>query len=717
MTDSHKAFEWSSRLLPFLILVGLLVPGDAWIAQEIRTFAGLITVLILPGFALARLLRLFDHFDNWLDVLSLSVALSWGSGLILWLLFFFLSVPLEIVSFVWLGMTLIGLIISAFVPLPRHLTGRPSQPWLVIGIVLWIVAVTGVVYLYGGRVDGDAYSYMTWLRNVRVGDIRPGVNIHASWEENYPFFKNLYAPTYIHYAMTSFLARVDTNRVWTHAPAMWVPIMMAVQFSLARQMFKRKTMGYVLIFLLPFIYAGRSLFTSLGDSHHICNFVLLPMAFWLFLQAVFAERKALWWTFPIAVLVAISLTFEHLPHIIHFLLVVGTFTLFYILSPQRVFWRSAILILVVLLLIAPFIWHTLQLASAYGFDAQKSTATNLNMSEIGRAERFLKLGSEQFFIVIPRKLLAAGTLPGLTILGLIFTALHLKHLWRCEPARLFIGSMAIVFFIGLNPLLTPLLSRLIAPHATHRLSEALIIYPVLAYGVTRTALQLRAYWRHRHQFRYGLGVLLIVFVVLIGYNLSQEAIEAVNMKVRGVIYSPAGASTNLSDRLLRRVIENELDSPPYPILNPPAQLTRYLDAATLKYIREEIPSDSVFLSERLTEYNLPAYVDQLTYLGRIGWPEWGDICPRVRDEGAEAAFPRVRRPEVYHRLDVACAILDPDVDPQDIENLLTEINAEIDYILVTPNTSYLRAKLDQTMPQTQIYDSEYFTIYSVKALR
>jgi hypothetical protein len=715
--SSDKLFAWGWRLLPLLIIVGLLIPGDAWVAQEIRTFAGLITVLILPGYALARLLRLFEHFDNWLDVLSLSVALSWGSGLILWLLFFFLGIPLEIVSFVWLGMTLIGLIISAFVPLPRHLTARPSQPWIVIGIVLWILAVTGVVYLYGGRVDGDAYSYMTWLRNVRVGDIRPGVNIHASWEENYPFFKNLYAPTYIYYAMTSFLSRVDTNWVWTRAPAVWTSVMLTVQFSLTRQMFKRKAPGYALVFLLPLVYAGRPIFTSLGDSHHICNFVLLPMAFWLFLQAVFAESKIFWWIFPLAVLVAISLTFEHLPHIIHFLLVIGTFALFQLLSSQRVFWKSTLFILVVLLLIAPFIWHTLQLASVYGFDARQATAGNLNMSEVGRAERFLKLGDEQFFIVIPRKLLAAGTSPGLTILGIIFTALHLKRLWQHETAWLLIASMVIVFFIGLNPLLTPLLSRLIAPHVTHRLSEALIIFPVLAYGVMRTVLQLRASWLYRHRLKYSSSILLTVLVVLVCYNLSQEAVDAVKMKARGVIYSPAGVSSNLSDRLIRQVIEKELNSPPYPILNPPAQLTRYLDAATLNYIREEIPSDSVFLSERLTEYNLPAYVDQLAYLGRLGWPEWGDICPRVRGEGAETAFPRVRRPEVYHRLNVACAILDPRADPQDIEKLLMENSKEIDYILVTPNISYLLVNLDQVMPRTQVYDKEYFTIYSVKALR
>lgn len=47
--DSTKIFKWSSYLLPMLIIFGLLIPGDAWIAQEIRTFAGLITVLILPA--------------------------------------------------------------------------------------------------------------------------------------------------------------------------------------------------------------------------------------------------------------------------------------------------------------------------------------------------------------------------------------------------------------------------------------------------------------------------------------------------------------------------------------------------------------------------------------------------------------------------------------------------------------------------------------------
>lgn len=714
MPASEKVVAWSSRLLPLVISAALLIPGNAWLVQEIRTFAGLITVLILPGYALARLLRLFDGFHNWLDALSLSVALTWSVGLLLWLLFFFLNVPLQVTAFLWLGATLITLAASAFVPLPDRLTKRPSRPWLFAGITLWIAGVVAMVYLYGGRVDGDAYSYMTWLRNVRVGDIRPGVNIHASWEMDYPIFKNTYAPTYLFYAMASFLARVDTQWVWTHGPAVWAPVMLAVQFSLTRQLFKRKAVGYVLVFALPLVYAGRPLFTSLGDSHHLCNFVLLPLAFWLFLRAVLPDDNAPWWALPLAALTAASLTLEHLPHIVHFLLVSGTFAAFCLVSARpHAFWRSSALVVLVLLLITPFVRHTVQLATAYGFDAAEATAGNLDMGAIGRAERFVKLAGQHLFIVRPRKLLSGQTSPWLALLGIGFIAWHLRQLWQRVPARLLFASFVTTFAIGLNPLLTPVLSRLVAPHATHRLNEALILYPTLAYGITRTGLRLRAAWRHRNRVRFGLTGVLTLFIALVGCTVATEAFEAVNMKIRRVVYSPAGVSTNLSDRLIRRVIEDELQSPPYPILQPPAQLTRYLDAPTLDYIQKEIPSDSVFLSERLSEYNLPAYADQLTYLGRLGWPEYGEICSRVREEGAEIAFPRVGRPEVYHRLEVTCAVLDADADAAHVQRLLMANSADIDYVLVTPNTAYLREKLDQVMPEAEVYDNGDFAIYAV----
>jgi hypothetical protein len=695
--------------LPLLIILGLMIPGDQWIAGEARTLCALIAVLILPGYALARSFQLFDHLDCWLDALSLTAALTWVLGLVPWLLFFFLGVSLRVVSLGWLGLTAVGLVASYTIPRGREGHPTKNERVRVILTLGWILILTGAAFVYGGELKGDAYSYMTWLRNVRVGDTQPAANIHASWEASHPMFKGLYAPTHLHYAMASLLARVDTNWVWSRAPAAWVPVMLAVQFSLAREIFGRRVVGYAALALVPLLLSSPT--SHLGDPHQLCNFVLLPLAFWLYLRALFHDRQALWWSFPLAALVVTSLTFEHIPHLIHFLLVVGSFTALHLLSREwRPSWRSLLLILLVLVLASPIIWDTWQRASDRQWTAGDDT-------ERIQQEQDVFLGSERFFIVRPVRLLSGQTSPMLALLGAILSMRYAWLLWHRKRARLITASVAIVAFVGLNPLLTPLISRTIAPQTTKRLGEALITFPVLAYAVTRTALRARAAWTRRRKEWLRPSLLLAAFLCLAGYGLAQTSLKAINGKVRNVVYAPAGVNPNLSDRLIRRVFERELKSPPYPILHPPAQLTRYLDASTLRYIEEEIPSDSVFLSERLTESNLPAYVDQLTYLGRKGWPGWGDVCPEVRATGAGAAFPTIPWPEVRQRLDVACALLDRDADPRHIEELLAANDSEIDYVLVTPNTSYLRAKLDQIIPQAQIYDNDSFAIYSVDMQR
>jgi hypothetical protein len=89
----------------------------------------------------------------------------------------------------------------------------------------------------------------------------------------------------------------------------------------------------------------------------------------------------------------------------------------------------------------------------------------------------------------------------------------------------------------------------------------------------------------------------------------------------------------------------------------------------------------------------------------------------VRNEGAKAAFPLLNKPEVvFERLDVACNILDPNADPDEIETLLIANQSEIDYILVTPNTDYLKGKLDQIMPSARVYTGDGFMIYALSEL-
>ncbi|MFW6116582.1 MAG: hypothetical protein ACOC6F_02540, partial [bacterium] len=68
------------------------------------------------------------------------------------------------------------------------------------------------------------------------------------------------------------------------------------------------------------------------------------------------------------------------------------------------------------------------------------------------------------------------------------------------------------------------------------------------------------------------------------------------------------------------------------------------------------------------------------------------------------------------RLGVACDILDPDADADEVEALLVANQSDIDYVLVTPNTGYLGAKLDQIMPRARIYAGDGFSIYATSDL-
>jgi len=711
MKESRQVLVWVFLLLPCLAVVGLLIPGDHWVVQEIRTFSSLIVVLILPGYVLGRLLRLFDALDNWFDVLSLSVTLTWAGGLVLWLFFFFLGVSLPVVSAIWGGVGTIGLIASAFVPLPQRLQSRPTRPWLVGGIAMWILALTGAAYLYGGQIDGDAWSYMAWLRNITVGDIQPGVNIHAGWEVDYPFFKNLYSPTLFYYAMSSWLGRVDPGWIWTRAQAVWVSVMLAAQFSLTYCIFKRRSIGFVSILLAPILFAYGPIHTSsLGDSISLSNYVLLPLSLWLLSQSVFRERRWLSWWMVIAVVVSTSLTFEHFPHIVYFLLNAGMLALLGLFPGHQrsQFSRTAVVIVLTILISLPFILQSWQLAKAYRYD----TATAIiNI----RAKRGPYWGGDTFFALRPQTLLGNhGLLWLFAAQGLLFVWRYRHRFWKRHAAELLIGSPLIVLFIGFNPLLVPILSRLLAPLTISRLWDAMVILPSLSYGLMLMGSRLYTVWRYRRRVSVQQVAAPIFVFLLVSGHLIFVTVDAAQIKIKSILYGPGDATPILTERVVRRVLESELQDSPYPILVPLARLTRYLDAATLDFIRRNVPSDSVFLAERLTELHLSAHADQLAYLGRLGWPEWGDICPRIRAEGAKAIFPTLARPEVYRRLDVACGILDPNIAPIELEALLMDNRPEIDYILVTPNTAYLEAKLDQIMPQARVYTGDGFAIYALK---
>jgi hypothetical protein len=84
--------------------------------------------------------------------------------------------------------------------------------------------------------------------------------------------------------------------------------------------------------------------------------------------------------------------------------------------------------------------------------------------------------------------------------------------------------------------------------------------------------------------------------------------------------------------------------------------------------------------------------------------------------GAKQAFPALRYPEQANRLEIACQILNPDADPESLQALLWEYRDMMDYVLVTPITSYLAPKLEQAMPEALIYERAGFSIYALDQL-
>jgi hypothetical protein len=416
----------------------------------------------------------------------------------------------------------------------------------------------------------------------------------------------------------------------------------------------------------------------------------------------------------IAVILGATLAFEHFPHLVYYLLNAGALALLGFFPHRRrsTIFRSGVVITLTIALALPFILLSWNLAKAYGYDT--------DLALLKKVSGYLRLGG--FFIVHPRSLVGGlkGGLRGLfVILSFVFIGRYRQRFWSEDIVRLLIISPALVVFIALNPFLVPVLSRLLAPQTIMRLRQAMVIWVLgsLSYGVTRAGLRIRTHWRHRDRWTVWQLASIVLMALLIIGSATSLTLDAAYVKVKNVVYGPGNATLIPSERVIRRMIEAELEDPPHPILIPPARLAQYLDADILAFIRRNMPADSIFLAERLTECYLPAYADQLAYLGRPGWPGSGDICPRVRNEGAKAAFPLLNKPEVvFERLDVACNILDPNADPDEIETLLIANQSEIDYILVTPNTDYLKGKLDQIMPSARVYTGDGFMIYALSEL-
>jgi hypothetical protein len=717
---------------PYLYLLlaffSLLLPGSFPLSQ-IRAAWCMVAVFFLPGYLTLTLLAKPSRWEKDLfEKATLALAVSLALLVVPWVQVFLLRFDLRIAVATILGFDLVLLLFLLIrgrpTPLPK--TNRFKAP-IPPALLLYVSLVVFLVFLFGGNVFGDGYSYMTWLRNIYVGDVSPQANVHAAWESAYPSFTNIFSPLLMGYAICARMARVDPNLVWSIAPAFLTFFFLALNYSLTELLFKKRLAACIAVLITPFVVGNVP--SVLGDSHGFSIFILAPLIIYVALSFILSSHQERRDRLSLVLvgLLALVLAVEHLQNLVYVLYALGAFGVFTLAvdalrrRESQTFKRCFWVVLVILLCAGPYILWTLVGVQRSEFDVAYTLER-----KIWQGGRFYGSSSD-FLIVHPKALLSgyttywlgAGVLLGLLLLG--------RRNYRTPGGRFVCSNVLIILFLGLNPILVPFMSKLFTAQVVYRIGEMLPAVPVLSYVLYRTYLAGVAWFQaqggRRRPDRLTQSQLLVLVAVLVVLGVTwvrhavHMSLSAVNLKVVHVVYGPDDANPNWLDKVIRGRIAAELENPPFPILEQPTQLNRVLDGQVIRFITGNTAADSVFLADQLAEFSLPAYADQLAFVGRRGWVHGRDICLQVLSD--ESFLRRVTEVEllVADRLETLCTVLAPETDVAVLENLLQHHAGEIDYILITPSFRHLKGKLENVDLAALIYDEDGFAIYRLDTPR
>jgi len=712
-------------ILLLTLIFGPLLPSS-FPFSHLKVVLCLITIFVLPGYLVLALIdkqlrRASDPFEKSI----LALAISFAFLIVPWIQVFLLHLDLRIALATILGFDMA--LVTVLLAVRRHMPiqtvsdlNGPTTKALLVFIATFVI----LAYLLGGNVFGDGYSYMTWLRNMYVGDVSPQDNIHAAWESTYPFFKNIFAPLLMGYAICAKMARVDPNIVWSIAPAFITFFFFGVNYSLTYLLFKKRAAAGIAVLITPMVLGNNP--SVLGDSHGFAIYVLAPLTAYVALRYILlpSETRLDHLVLVLVGLLGFVLAAEHLQNLIYVLYSIGAFSVFTLgwdITRRRVgktFKRSLLVLIFIVVFAFPYILWTWLGVQAAHFDV----AYTLDQ-ELAHGGSFIDFSTD-LIIVHPRVVVSGYTTYWVGFVVLASVLLIGKRCYRTPGGRFVCSNTLIVLCLGLNPLLVSMMAKLMTAQFVNRIGEMLPVVPVLSFTLLRTYLTGLAWYKtkgwHRRLSRLAHPRYAAFFVVLIliGLSLARHAahmsLSAINLKVVHVVYGPEGANPNWLDHLVRHRIVVELEDPPFPILEHPTTLNRVLDSQVIHFIESTISADSMFLTSQLPEFSLPAYTDQLVFVGRRGWPLGRDVCQDV--VSGELKLRRTTEAErlVADRLETVCTVLDPQTDAATIERLLDNYADAIDYVLVTPVTGYLKVKLQSIEGVRLLYDRDGFTIFEVR---
>ncbi len=455
----------------------------------------LAAVLFLPGFLLSTLwLRRTEL--SWLARLAIAIVLSMALGIACSTIVLALNQPLSLLLILIGGVSAaagLGLAWSAW--RRGHDSGTPpvrlppAHPLLVgvfIALTLWMLL------RFAAPIDrmpagNDFWSYASYVRKWATWDARPAVHVLFGTSDT-ANFRYIYGGWPLVQSLITAISGVDS----VDLVGLWLPpvLMCAAylaHYAFAETLFRSRNAAMLsnLAFSLALTYTGgtrdslqRVFFMRINEDKFLLPFILVPIALLFLVRYLRDKRRGDWAGF---VLMAIGATLTHPLGLVQLGLSAGLFAALHLLlnrDRQTLVRLMALFVPMVLLLAIPFTQRS-TVDTAYSTDTEEGQTKYQGLHQ----DRLSLLDAESNRYMVNGKMLGYPV----TIAALALTPLLLIGVKKDWGAQFLLANMVGLIFVLFNPLLTPLLGRIITPWMLWRLTylfpSALVVGYMLDKGM------------------------------------------------------------------------------------------------------------------------------------------------------------------------------------------------------------------------------------------
>lgn len=548
-------FSWG-LLLTLLLAWGLVVPLPglllSWVLYPGRRISWVLRLPVALGLGIAQAVILG----------TLVLAMDWQLGVLLWLI---------------IGLQVILMAVLVLRPRPDQQPEGPTLPTntlLLVFFALATVLILGRFLLPMERTvtAGDFWSYLVFVRKWATWGERPVGNLfHGRVENGVTGFRHLTGGWMLLQSLVAMLSGVDAVDV----AAWWFPAWLSVAayiatYGFAETLFRNRNAA-MLATLVQVIqwslapYKGRlngigySFFYRLNEDKFVLSFVIVPLALLFALR--FLRRKRwpdlLGW-FALALTAALL----HPMGLVELGLLMGFFGLLQLVfahDRETILRLGLVLGLLALLLVIPLL-------------QRRTTSKPFAVAGEQSQEIFQGLHQERLLLVDAKRNLYMShprMLDGwVTGLALILTPALLLLVRRDLGARYCFATMAGLVLILYNPLLAPVLGKIITPWMLWRLIYLLPSALLLGFWLERLLRWAVAQVGPRRQ-----ELVALIPVALV-------AIAALYLHIQGILFLPPLLRENKFldefDVLIR--MRDLMDDPTMVMAEHGARIGRYIPA-------------------------------------------------------------------------------------------------------------------------------------------